>query len=113
MAIDSHLVDGFNQPVEIQRRSGDGVDDYGNPSQSYVTVMEINVRMEFLTGYEERGAQDTAFTRDRAIALPGDPIYATDRLVFNGNAYEITAVAVRFDWDGTEHHRVMYLEDVK
>lgn len=103
---------GLNHDIEIWRRGNKQYDDLGNETQSYELFATYKGRFEFLSGNERRDNEETTFYTQRVIFDADIVVDTPDQIRFDNRQFQITSVYVRYDWDGTIHHKVAYLEEV-
>jgi len=110
--MDDLLLDFLYHDITIHYRSDGAEDDYGNKTPSWPTSTIVKGKFEELSGAEITENRDLTTGRYRAIFNVGVSVTTKDRVTFGSRVFEIDHVAVRYDLDGAENHRVAYLNEV-
>ena len=111
--MEAELVEGLNQNIDIWKRGAGAEDSFGNKSSAYIFFDTYKGRFEFLSGHEVRNGSEYVVYYQRVIFDAGVSVAAPDQIRYDERKFQISRVYVRYDWDGTEHHRVAYLEEVE
>lgn len=81
-------------------------DDYGNPVRDWTTAAVVEVRgcsLQPLTGAEVTIGRDTVVPRWRLWAPAGTDLLASDRVRYDGVAYEVDGEPQRWDFPPLSH----------
>jgi hypothetical protein len=88
------------------RRAVSAEDAYGNAERNWATATSVTVTgcsMQPVTGQEQTVGQDTIVSRWQLFAPDGTDLLATDRVEFNGDAYEVDGEVQRWGFPPLSH----------
>jgi head-tail adaptor len=88
------------------RRASTTEDDYGNPISDWATASSTTVSgcsVQPLPGLEQTVGRDTVVSRWQLWAPDGTDLTATDRVEWDGNAYDVDGEVQRWDFPPMSH----------
>lgn len=112
--MDASLNTWLRHTFIIQRRNGSTQDLRGNEVPVYVNLNAVKGKFEYLTGSEDTNNREVSIYRQRIIFDAGVSILSKDRVTWpsENRVFEVEAVYIRYGTDGTEHHKVAYVEEI-
>lgn len=110
--MDDTLLEWLYHQITIYARTDGAQDDRGNSTPSWDAGTVVLGKFEELSGSEITENRELTLGRYRVIFNAGVSITTKHRVGFGARTFEVDHVAVRYDLDGSEHHRVAYLNEV-
>ena len=100
----------LNQTIDIQKTSGSGVDDRGNPTATWSTTSaDVKTYIREVRD-DENINRNYNIVKYLAIVEPSTEVDEFDRILYDTKYYEVTSVRLVRDFDGTDHHKRIEME---